>query len=272
MEIDQRSYAVDLHDSSRVFDEQSLAQCEVYLKRGYVRADVPPRYRDKTFPFGLNYRCRTLRSLLNLLGLYGRHAVRPVCWKDYSLHPTPESFEMPPTEACDARVLFQTRLWAPDELPPTDTPEGINGFRVRMVGELKRAFGKRFVGGLMPTREASAYPDLVTSMPFRRRQYAAFSRTPAIGIYTLGLHGSNAFKVAEYLAGSKCIVGQGLAHEVPQPLGECHSVRETVEETVAECDALLSNPARLQSIRRASWHYYQSQVRYDKKIDALMGT
>jgi hypothetical protein len=139
-----------------------------------------------------------------------------------------------------------------------------------MVGELKRAFGKRFIGGLIPNREASAYPDLLTSMPTRRRQYAACSRTPAIGIYTRGVHGSNAFKVAEYLAGSKCIVGESLAHELPQPLGECHSVRETVEETVAECDALLSNPARLQSIRRASWEFYQSQLRYDRRLAVLL--
>jgi hypothetical protein len=271
VETGQRSYAVDLQDSSGAYDQSSLAACDIYFKRGYVRADVPAAYREKVRPFGLNYSCRTLRSLVKVLSLYGRRRMAPRRWKDYVLSPPPEAFEVPPAEAYEAKVLFQTRIWPLEERNAEHNPEEINGFRIEMLRELRRACGKRFVGGLIPTEEAGAYPELITHMPSRRRDYAAWSRPPAIGVYTRGVLGSNAFKVAEYLAGSKCIVGQSLAHELPQPLGECHSARETVEATVAECDALLSNPARLESARRASWNYYQSQLRFDRRMALLLG-
>lgn len=270
VEADGRICAVDLWDSSLLYHESSLAKCDTYFKRSYVRTDVPAAYRNKVRPFGLNYSCRTLGSLLQVLSVYGRRWTMPDTWKNYLLSAPPEAYEVLPTDACDAVVLFQTRVWPLEETDPEHNSEDINAYRVQMVRELKRAFGNRFVGGLVPNPEGLSYPDLVTNMPTRRREYAAWSRRPAIGIYTRGIHGSNAFKVAEYLAASKCIVGQSLLHELPQALGECHSVRETVEETVAECDALLSNPSRLGSMRRASWQYYQSQLHYHRRLALLL--
>jgi hypothetical protein len=38
------------------------------------------------------------------------------------------------------------------------------------------------------------------------------------GVYSRGLHDSLAFKLAAYLAASKCLVAQGIVHAVPLPL------------------------------------------------------
>jgi hypothetical protein len=270
LEVNHRRYAVDLLDSSRVYDEMSLEHCDVYFKRGYLAADVPASHRQRVLPFGLNYACRTRLSLAKVIGLFGWRWSEGSNLRGYFLSATPEAFELPPTAAYEAKVLFQTRIWPIDEFGPLDDPHEINGYRINLCRELKKAFGKRLVGGLVPTREAQSYPDLITSVPTLPWQFAPLARKPVIGIYTRGIHGSNAFKLPEYLASSKCIVGQGLFQELPQPLGECHSVCETIAETIAECDALLSNPRRMGDIRRASWQYYRCQVRYDHRIHLLV--
>ena len=268
-EAEGKRCAVDLFDSSRRYDKKALAHCDLYFKRGYIRADVPGGYQEKVFPFGLNYICRTRGSLVKVLSAFGRCLRMPGNSKNYLAAGMPGTFEFPAAEAYEAKVLFQTRIWPLEQLGEMDAPEQINSYRIGMLKELKRTFGNRFVGGLMPTVEAASYPELITKMPTFRWQYAAWSRPAAIGIYTRGLHNSNAFKVAEYLASSKCIVGERLYQDLTQPLGECHSVRETIEDTIAECETLLSNPKKLENIRRASWNYYQSQVRYDLRLDLL---
>jgi hypothetical protein len=235
-----------------------------------VRADIPHEYRTKVLPFGLNYACRTPLSVLTAFNVFAPRFRLPCSWKNYLLSPSPRTFEVSPCQLTRPSILFQTRLWSRSELAPSDSPEEINGTRVKLVRELKRAFGPRFRGGLVPSKEASYYPDLITSVATRRWQYAASSRDATIGIYTRGLHGSNAFKLAEYLAGAKCIVGESLAHDLPLALEECHRRCETIEGIVAECDVLLSNDARLQDLRRASSHYYHSYLRYDRRLRLLL--
>ena len=270
IEYEHRTYAVDLRDSSKAYHRATLEACDIYFKRSYVPADAPATAHPKILPFGLNYACRTLPCLAQVVARYGMSLSGANVWKSFLLSPRPQAFESSSSEQRKAKVLFQTRIWPPGEDGAGSEAEEINTFRIRMVQELRRAFGHRFAGGLFPTPEASAFPELITNMPIRRRQYAAWSRHLAIGVYTRGIHGSNGFKLAEYLASSKCIVGHALAHTLPQPLGACHLVRESVDEVVAECDGLLSNPTRLYQRRLASWHYYQTQVRYDRRLAMLL--
>jgi hypothetical protein len=270
LELNGRKYAVDLFDSSTAYDSPGLEECHIYFKRGYVQADAPAAYLQKIIPFGLNYACRTNAAVLRILSLYLRRSVRLLRPRAFLLAPPPEAFELPATAGYELSVLFQTRIWSSAELGPNDDPQAINGYRIELLRELKKSFGKRFVGGLIPTPEGREHPELITNLPTKSWRYAVWSRRAAIGIYTRGLHGSNAFKLPEYLASSKCIVGQSLVHELPRKLEECHAVCNTIAATVDECDALLSNPRRMEDIRRASWRYYQEHLRYDRRVQALL--
>jgi hypothetical protein len=270
--------AIDLHDSPSHYHEPTLAKCDVYLKRSYVSAAIPREFSAKVRPFGLNYACRTVRSTLIVLGLFCRSGFSPYDLGSYLLSPFPADFEAPPAEPPDLRILFTTRLWSSIE-NKYDDPEKINGFRIELVRRLRRSFGARFVGGLKPNLEAfkvfpdlRAFPDLIVNIPHRLPIYARFSRRPAIAIYSRGLHGSNGFKVAEYLASSKCIIGESLAHDLPEPLGESHRVQESIDGIIAECDRILTDVRRLNELRRISWDYYQRNLRYDRRIRILIST
>ncbi len=53
-----------------------------------------------------------------------------------------------------------------------------------------------------------SYPDLIATLPRMRRRYIAARRRFMIAIYSRGLNGSHVLKLAEYIASSKCIVGE----------------------------------------------------------------
>jgi hypothetical protein len=268
--------AVDCYDSPIYYEQATLERCSVYLKRSYVAESVPAGFAGKVRPYGLNYSCRTFRSIAVVARLMAIRRMKPEGLRPYLQSPSPEDFESAPGGKPDERILYNTRLWPQDQAGPNDDAEAINGFRIGLTRQLRKAFGERFVGGIIPSSEAyECYPglknepELVVNTPYRRTAYARFAKGPAIGIYTRGLHGSNAFKEAEYLASSKCIIGESLAHQVPEPLGECHRVRNDVDGIVAECDRMLTHPKQLDEIRRLSWHYYQQYIRYDRRMDVM---
>jgi len=274
LRIDGTLYALDLHDSDARYCSSSLAVCDIYAKRSYDAAKVPAVHHARVVPFGLNYACRSLRSTFSLARILAAHPTSALTmhFGPYIHLPAPEEFEWSADQPADPLILFQTRVWPEDGLGAGDTIENVNGVRVTLIRELRKAFGNRFHGGLVPDEIAlKHYPDLVASLPHRRGRYIAASRRFMIAIYSRGLHGSHAFKLAEYIASSKCIVGEPLGGTLPYPLEEglnYVTVRK-VDECLAACEALLSDPTRANEMRRANWEYYQRYIRYDRKIELL---
>jgi hypothetical protein len=175
--------------------------------------------------------------------------------------PSPSAFEHLPSEPAEALILFQTRLWEPNA---TDSDaEQINEERVELVRMLRSAFGVRFVGGVIPTPFARAnYRDVITSLPFRMRAYPALLKRPLIAVYSRGLMDSLAFKMSEYLAASRCIVGHVPRSILPEPLvaGRNFLPFETADQCITQCESLFTNLAAAADMRHANWNYYRSQV------------
>ena len=94
------------------------------------------------------------------------------------------------------------------------------------------------------------------------RAYPRLLRRPLIAVYSRGMRNSLAFKMSEYLAASRCIVGHAPRSELPQALepGTHFLPFETPEECVAQCEHLLSQPAEASAMRHANWSYYQAHV------------
>lgn len=123
----------------------------------------------------------------------------------------------------EPQVLFMVGLWDPG-IVPLDRPdkaaefEAINEMRVACVRRLRKTFGGRFTGGVMHSDFARRrYPDALLDDPrgAAKRAYIARVRRSAICIATTGLHGSNGWKLAEYVALSRAIVSEPLRYSVP---------------------------------------------------------
>jgi hypothetical protein len=260
--------AIDLRDGEGV-SYPITERVQWYFKRAYYPVECARLgpLASRMRPFGLNYGCRSARSAARLLftvggaiALTGRVGLDRI--RQYLLTPAPEVFEQAPETHVEPLVAFQTRLWAPHEVAPEEA-EPLNAERVNLVRALKREFGPRFVGGLVPTTFAQQhYAADLTPHSSKYVEYLAIKKRCLISVYTRGVEHSLAFKLGETFAASQCLVSVPLRYELPQPLEpDRHYLPfDTVEQCVAACHRLLGDARLAAEMRQANHRYYVEQV------------
>jgi hypothetical protein len=259
---------LDLQDQGALFDESALRTCDLYLKRGYEPKHLTAGLagRERVAPLGLVHSCGDPRTLARVLWAWTRARRRHVDFKkELKLMlqlPRAAAFERGPESPASSHVIFQTRVWEPGESDPADL-EQVNEGRALLVRTLRRALGPRFRGGLVPTPFAREhYGDLVVTESFRRTDYIAFSAGCAIGIYSRGLHHSNAFKLSEYLAAAQAIVAEPPVQGLPRDLvsGEDFLPYQDADGCAAQCERLLASSTLLRDLRHRSATFYRDEV------------
>lgn len=285
-----KALALDLYDRSDRFCLEQLRLCDWYCKRSFYTPHIqqlPSDLQHKVHPLGLNYACRS-RASTPLRALGRDYALRltraafrgptnlvselqQLQVRGFLQSPRVEQFEQPPVRTSATHILFQTRLWGNDS-GQGGTSEEVNADRVAIVRALKRAFPSQFIGGVMPNPfSIRYYPDLVSCEGSGRRDYIAWSKLCRIGVYTHGLQHSHAFKFAEYLASSKCIVSDPLRNTLPNNLVEGTNFLQfrSVDECVTHCAALLRDSSFSYAMQAANWAYYQAEVRPEARLKRL---
>jgi hypothetical protein len=261
LDADGLKIAIDLSDHSDLWDIPLLEWCDVYAKR-----DINPLHSTalqyKIIPYGLNYACHSRRGLVAAMAAIAGASPsvsKAKLHEMYCILATPhwKFDEYRPQQPVDNTILFQARVWEPHDAPGD---EAINEERIALLLALKREFGSRVVGGVVPTPFArKTYPEFITNQPCRQPQYIRWAKRPLIGIYFRGLFGSIGFKMAEYIAASKCIVSEPIDNLLPAPLDHI-SVYRSVSECLEACDHLLSDASLAQFQRQQSWKYYEAHV------------
>ena len=264
----QKRIVIDVADDPVIDGCALLDSVDAYFKRSYRSSEVAklsPELKRKVKPLGLNNPAiRPAAALRPLKARLRTGRTLPEIATDarqlFAL-PPPRAFEVEPTAPAKDAVLFQTRLWSPaTEDPDRDT---INDERIELVRALRSAFGPRFLGGIVPSDFACKHaPDLITPLAWTMRSYPALLRKPLIAVYSRGLRGSLAFKMSEYLAAARCIVGHAPETELPQPLvdGTNYLGFATPDECIAQCEHLLRQPAEAAAMRQANSDYYRRNV------------
>ncbi len=278
-----KKVAMDLHDLSFQFYNEALEECDVYFKKSYYPPDIElhaSAQGDKVRPFGFNFWCATDWSkavvMRWLMRLYTRLALRSPSdaltrfrrelgyYRVFMDGPTLRDFEQDPNKPLLRKVIFQTRVWRPEEVG-SDSCEAVNTLRVETIRALKRHFGNAFVGGLVPTALARAeYADVLADKPSRRQKFVRWSKRMLVGIYVRGLNYSYGFRFAEHLAASQCVVAHpdGFRNPPPEPAqeGVHYLAFTTPEECVVQCQKLLEDEALARRMREANWDYYQREI------------
>lgn len=273
------SLCFDVRDQGDIIAVTRLRDCDIYVKRSYSQSYVDslePVLARKIIPYGLHYSCssknvkaRVLRWLvfyyhqkrfLSLTSALMKHTILEAL-KLRRYPPLSEDFEVRPEEPSDQKVLFQTRVWDPRRYKKR---EKINKIRADTVRALKSAFGKRFVGGLVPTPFAKErYADCLSTHSYRHDHFINLIRTCLVAVTSTGLHDSIGWKIPEYLAASRCIVTEPLKFELPISLEEKKHFLSyrTPQECVQACQVILNQPELAQEMRRSNWEYYENNVR-----------
>lgn len=287
--IDGRPVVYDMLDGYRNIPraevEGALESVDVYFKRSFSAAEnAEIRGGERIQPFGLNYPVTTRAAVFRRLRAGERlrlRAVRPLkSVIGRSSHPTVSTMEAPPRLRDDPKVVFATRVYDPSGEPGEDPTllvrenagperEELNAMRVACVRALREEFGPGFVGGVAPTAFAAEhYADcLIEPSEVSRARYLRTLKGADVGVATVGLHQSNQWKLAEYVAASRAIVAERLRYEVPgfSP-PENYLSFDTAEECVERTRELLTEPDRRLAMMRANQRYYEGYVRPDSAV------
>jgi hypothetical protein len=297
MEVDRgrcsKRICYDLHDSDRVVAIDRLVASDIYFKRTYTAETgllLRPEESRKLRPFGLNVHAvghRDKGALQRLTvearirkGLstpLSRHEVtyrlvvlasihRPLAaqaWIRRRCIAKARDLEAPPQQALSGTVLFQTRLWTRDEAAREPDLDQLNTTRAELVRQMRRAFKSCFRGGLISNPLArKAYADCITDLPTTQAGYLEEVKRAQIAIVSRGLHQSAPWKLAEYLASSRCIVSEVSNVVLPEPLRSEKNVFwfNSVEGCLASVDRLLTNPMLAREMQVENAKYYLRAV------------
>ncbi|MGH9291720.1 MAG: glycosyltransferase [Acidimicrobiales bacterium] len=286
------SVCLDLGDGPDISPACLDSSVDVIFKRSLVGRSSRPSGK-RVLPYGLVFECRSgheglllqhsLRSIqglcppadiqdIKLIGWTLKTTGRLVAgrwWNTKELPRRLAQYEHHSDAPAEEAIFFQTRVWDPSLGSDPVDRQRVNGVRVQTIRTLKRTFGKRFVGGLVPSRYAIAtYPDCITSWGSDNNQYTAQLRRCAIAVSTTGLFGSVPFKIPEYLAAARAIVTEPLRVILPRQLraeGEILTFA-TASECVEQCDRLLAMPRLRNALRRNAAEYYVHNVRPDSLL------
>jgi hypothetical protein len=274
---DARPYrvAIDVADKVDAFLQVGLQDADLYFKRHYSADSVavlPESARRKIRPFGLWMPCLSRAATMRFIGASARlslgefarpmKALRLLKQNLRNLYglPAPSAIEVDPARPRESLVVFQTRLWPPAENAAAKDVDKVNAERAEMVRSLRRAFGTRFVGGIVADEFSRSYcPDVVVESGTQRRAYVQLTQRAAVGVFTRGLHGTLGFRLPEYLGAGLAIVSEPMNDELLAPLVESRHYRayRTMDECVAACDHLLSRPDETARMRTENVRYYR---------------
>jgi hypothetical protein len=136
----------------------------------------------------------------------------------------------------------------------------LNAMRIQLVRTLRRRFGDRFVGGVQRDRYSERQcPDCVTDAGTSKAHYLELMKSHLVAIASTGLHGSIGWKLAEYVAASRCIVSEPIHATLPEPLlrGVHYLEYRTPDECADACERILGDPELANAMRRDNAEYYR---------------
>lgn len=143
--------------------EYYLNWCDYYFKRSYSlekNNEFTQHLKDKIRPFGFNYAVYYRNNPYNTIGWSVQELVKNLAGKKPAGYFTPSKFEEEPKRKNTPVVLFSCRLWEPSEKLPqylNEEREYINQTRINLVRQLKKEYGKYFVGGVQKSAYAMQY-------------------------------------------------------------------------------------------------------------------
>lgn len=279
---DKITVIYDAHDWNWI-DEEILSEADFYFKRSYDEEFVSKlKEGAKVFPLGLNYQVASGERdefQLQRVAFYGGKDKIKAIFKSFHFKSRGEteqlgnmqsypSFDSPP------KILFWSRAWDTNLIQNKNGREAVeqlNENRADCVRQLRKTFGKNFLGGLAHEDYAvKHFKDclLPDTRLFAKRSYLEILKDFPICVTTVGLNGSNGWKLGEYVAFSKAIVTEPLHFSVTGDFRkEVNYLEFTTPENLVETAAKLFEDVNLRSAMMLNnYRYYQAFVKPDPLI------
>lgn len=272
----------DTHDWNWI-DEKLLSEADFYFKRSYDKNFIQ-QLKDgaKVFPLGLNYQVsdfeRNFFQLQRTAFYRGKDKVKAILKAfhigKYGETEQLDSMESQPDFNLPPKVLFMARAWDTNLIENKAQKESVqqlNETRAQCIKLLRKEFGGNFFGGLAHEDYAvknfkdCLLPDNDLS---NKRKYLEVLKGFPICVTTVGLNGSNGWKLGEYVAFSKAIVSERLQFDITGDFAEDKNYLEfSAPEECVECAVdLFENKDKRELMMQANHTYYLNCLRPDKLI------
>jgi len=149
--------------------------------------------------------------------------------------------------------------------------EAINETRAKCIVVLRKELGEKFYGGLAHDDYSKKYFSnalLADDSSSSKRNYLEILKRFPICVATVGLNGSNGWKLAEYVAHSKAILSEPLVYQVPGKFeaGQNYIEFSDADDLVASAVKLIEDKTLRTEIMANNFAYYNSHVRPDAMI------
>lgn len=279
----------DTHDAKEI-DNIDLIKCDLYFKRSFSQEYISKNHNrniKKIHPLGFNYLVlpnsidnlalkRNLILLETLKNKLGGFISAIDSYNKYKFLPRLRNLQALPDYTLSPKVIFIAKAYDPLDVP--DRPaikmeERIdnNNFRGNCIRALRKELGSKFYGGFIPDYYSKRhFKNILLKQPKTsiKKNYLNTMKQFNIGIASKGLHGSNGWKLAEYIAFSKSIVSETLNYQVPGSFQagrnylEFHTPLECVEQSIN----LLTQTELRNQMMTDNFIYYQDYLRPDKII------
>lgn len=278
----------DVADADGFDSEDALDRADHYFKRSFQIDTIPARYRHKVHSLGLNYAVHPdglpfsrIERLLRREPFTRAITHAAIALSSTQWLPVPRRFgssvsELQGSPLMDGsrRVLFLARAWDPDAPEVRDYPEQqeerfvLNEMRANCIRSLRDTLGPDFLGGLAATPFAQRnYGDVVVTdaLMTKRSSFVRMVQRHAICVATAGLHRSNGWKLAEYVAMSRAIVSERLHYEVPGGFTSPKNYLEfdSPDSCVASVVRLREEQDAREAMMLANQQYYDQWLRPD---------
>ncbi|WP_025691417.1 hypothetical protein [Paenibacillus zanthoxyli] len=233
-------------------------------------------FAQKIHPLGLNYFVSMKDNIMNKsyrdFNEKVKWYIKEILGKNYHQQFYVERFESKLMKLTSKpKILFMARTWGSSEAHGLEQGEYeyINETRATCIRMLRKEFSENFTGGFSRRKEAiELYSDCVLNDSVTKKEnYIHLVKNSDICISTIGLHKSNGWKLAEYVAASKGIIAEKLYYDVPEFYeGENYLEFNTPEQCVKQVRRLYDDQDLLMKIKSNNYDYYINYLRPDKLI------
>lgn len=257
----------DLRDYSAI-DEKLLKNSIVYYKRSFD-GKIHNYISEKIKPLGFNYMVGYNYSLKDKT----KNLIRRLLGKEHNFYNYYEFEELPKLND-EVKILFLTRFWDTNFEGIDDKQkkefESINNFRKECIIKAREEFGNRILAGVNDSLFSRKYCKelIVDNSITNKGNFINLIKEYPICVSTMGLHKSNGWRIAEYIAASRAIVSEKLYYEVPGnfEVNKNYLQFSTADELVEKLNFLIKNTDKIANIMNENNIYYNKYLRPDKLV------
>lgn len=269
---------IDAYDGARIADKRALEWCDIFGKVNLDSSLMPNNLINKCLAIGPSFSVRMWPSHKASWLAFKRYRFFDVASarEHFANYRRQYKYRLPiqhfvPGVSRDGYIFFSSSIWDEEEA------ENTNQYRAWFIESCRSLPNVTFEGGFIAPRSharGAKYKEFIADQWFSHSEWLEKTRQSAVVFYTPSVWSSHSWKLAEFLALGKAIIGTAPFRELPAPLvdgkhihyvdGSQSAFRNAIEILMRDRDYRLH-------LERNALKYYETYLAPKRVIERLLG-